>query len=59
MVQLRFEPDLDFRLQAVEAVCARFPGQEVCHSEFTVNRDRMDRQDGLAFAQNDLGIGNR
>ena len=59
MMKLRFEPDLDFQLQAVEAVCELFHGQEVCQTEFTVTRDRMDRQERLAFAQNDLGIGNR
>ena len=59
MMKLRFEPDLDFQLQAVEAVCELFHGQEICQTEFTVTRDRMDRQERLAFAQNDLGIGNR
>ena len=36
MMKLRFEPDLDFQLQAVEAVCELFRGQEVCQTEFTV-----------------------
>ena len=59
MMKLRFEPDLDFQLQAVEAVCELFHGQEVCQTEFTVTRDWMDHQERLAFARNDLGIGNR
>ena len=59
MMKLRFEPDLDFQLQAVEAVCELFHGQEVCQTEFTVTLDRMDRQERLAFAQSGLGIGNR
>ena len=59
MMKLRFEPDLDFQLQAVEAVCGLFCGQEVCRTEFTVTRDRVDPQERLAFAQNDLGVGNR
>ncbi len=59
MMKLRFEPDLDFQLQAVEAVCDLFRGQEVCQTEFTVTRDSMDRQEKLAFHRNDLGIGNR
>ena len=59
MMKLRFEPDLDFQLQAVTAVCDLFRGQEVCRTEFTVTRDRSDRQERLAFARNDLGIGNR
>ena len=35
-----------------------FRGQEICRTEFTVTRDTK-RQERLAFAQNDLGIGNR
>ena len=58
-MKLRFEPDLDFQLQAVEAVCALFRGQEVCQTEFTVTRDRTDPHQELDYAENDLGIGNR
>ena len=58
-MKLRFEPDLDFQLHAVEAVCDLFRGQEICRTEFTVTRDRGDPQARLAFAENDLGIGNR
>ena len=58
-MKLRFEPDLDFQLQAVEAVCDLFRGQEICRTEFTVTRNRMDPQERLPFAQNDLGVGNR
>ena len=57
MMKLRFEPDLDFQLQAVNAVCDLFRGQEICRTEFTVTRDRVDPQERLAFAQNDLGVG--
>jgi type III restriction enzyme len=35
-VKLRFEPSSDYQLQAVEAVCDLFRGQEVCRTEFTV-----------------------
>ena len=59
MLKLRFEPDLDFQLQAVDAVCDLFRGQEICRTEFTVTRDRLDPQQRLAFAQDDLGVGNR
>ena len=59
MMKLRFEPDLDFQLQAVNAVCDLFRGQEICRTEFTVTRDRADPQARLTFAQNDLGVGNR
>ena len=59
MMKLRFEPDLDFQLQAVKAVCDLFRGQELCRTEFTVTQDPVDPQERMAFAQNDLGIGNR
>ena len=58
-MKLRFEPDLDFQWQAVEAVCDLFRGQEVCRTEFTVIRDRTGSQETMAFAQSELGIGNR
>jgi len=58
-MKLHFEPNLDYQLQAVEAVCDLFRGQEICRTEFTVTRDPTDPQFRLAFAENDLGIGNR
>jgi len=58
-MKLHFEPSLSYQLQAIEAVCDLFRGQEVCHSEFTVIRDPGDAQLRLGFAQNDLGVGNR
>ena len=58
-MKLHFEPDLDFQLQAIEAVCDLFRGQEVCRTEFTVTRHAGPSQWPLAFADNDLGIGNR
>ena len=58
-MKLHFEPDLDYQLQAIEAVCELFRGQEICRTEFTVTRDPADAQMRLGFAQNDLGIGNR
>jgi type III restriction enzyme len=58
-MKLHFEPDLDYQLQAIEAVCELFRGQEVGRTEFTVTRDAQDAQMRLGFAQNDLGIGNR
>mgnify|MGYP001457152162 CR=1 FL=1 len=58
-MKLHFEPDLDYQLQAIEAVCDLFRGQEICRTEFTVTRDPADTQIRLGFAQNDLGIGNR
>ena len=58
-MKLRFEPDLDFQRQAVDAVCDLFRGQEVCRTEFTVIHDRNDRQERIAFVRSELGIGNR
>lgn len=58
-MKLHFEPDLDYQLQAIEAICDLFRGQETCRTEFTVTRDAADAQMRLAFAQNDLGVGNR
>ncbi len=58
-MKLHFEPDLDYQLQAIEAVCGLFRGQEVCRTEFTVTRDAMDPQMRMSFAESDLGIGNR
>ena len=58
-MKLRFDPNLDFQLQAVDAVCDLFHGQEVCRTEFTVTRNPLDRQEALAFPHNDLGVGNQ
>src|SRR6185436_7027119 len=58
-MKLQFESNLDYQLQAVEAVCDLFRGQEICRTEFTVTRDPADAQTRLGFAENDLGIGNR
>ena len=57
-MKLHFEPDLDYQLQAVAAVCDLFRGQETCRTEFTVTRNAV----GGAFLpglESDLGIGNR
>lgn len=35
-MKLHFESDLPYQLEAVEAVCDLFRGQEICRSEFTV-----------------------
>ena len=59
VMKLRFEPNLDFQLDAIDAVCDLFRGQEVCRTEFTVTRDPVGLQGRLSFDGNDLGIGNR
>ena len=62
-MKLHFEPDLDYQLQAIEAVCDLFRGQEVCRTEFTVTQRAASPQMGLALEQgmeeSALGIGNR
>ena len=58
-MKLHFEPNLDFQLSAIEAVCDLFKGQEICRTEFTVTRDPADIQTRMGFAENDLGVGNR
>ena len=56
-MKLHFEPNLDYQLQAIEAVCGLFHGQETCRTEFTVTRDTPAGQ--MSLLENDLGIGNR
>lgn len=56
-MKLHFESSLDYQLQAIEAVCDLFRGQEICRTEFTVTRDAVGRQ--TSFLENDLGYGNR
>src|SRR5688572_23078817 len=58
-MKLHFEPNLDYQLQAVEAVCDLFRGQEICQTEFTVTKHALGGQAQLPFAESDLGIGNR
>ena len=59
VMKLHFEPDLDYQLAAIEAVCGVFRGQDICRTEFTVVRDVTAAQPALEFAQSDLGVGNR
>ena len=58
-MKLHFEPNLDYQLQAIEAVCDLFRGQEICRTEFTVTRDAAVPQTQMTFAESDLGVGNR
>jgi type III restriction enzyme len=56
-MKLHFEPNLDYQIQAIEAVCGLFHGQETCRTDFTVTRDSASGQ--MSLLENDLGIGNR
>lgn len=58
-MKLHFEPNLDYQLQAIEAVCDLFRGQEVCRTEFTVTMKVPDQQLTLGVTETDLGVGNR
>ena len=58
-MKLRFDPNLDFQLQAIDSVCDLFRGQEICETEFSVTRGSSIRHVQIDFMENDLGIGNR
>lgn len=72
-MKLHFEPNLDYQLQAIEAICDLFRGQEICRTEFTVTRRPMligqgalglglaggPAQIELGLNESALGIGNR
>lgn len=70
-MKLHFEPNLDYQLQAIEAVCDLFRGQEVCRTEFTVTMrapaaipddmfpGTVPQQLSLGIVESDLGVGNR
>ena len=48
-MKLHFEPNLDYQLQAIEAVCDLFRGQEICRTDFTVVHDPADKQLRMGF----------
>jgi type III restriction enzyme len=62
-MKLHFEANLDYQLQAIEAVCDLFQGQELCRTEFTVTKPAASPQMGLALEpgveESELGVGNR
>jgi type III restriction enzyme len=70
-MKLYFEPNLDYQMQAIEAVCDLFRGQEICRTEFTVTMKAtapvgtdlspgtQPEQMTLGIAESDLGVGNR
>ena len=70
-MKLHFEPNLDYQMQAIEAVCGLFRGQEVCRTEFTVTMKvpmptgssmfpgSQPAQMTLGMVDSDLGVGNR
>ncbi|AOK28281.1 MULTISPECIES: type III restriction-modification system endonuclease [Burkholderia] len=63
-MQLHFESDLDYQLEAVEAVCGLFRGQQVCDAAFSVTAApraprRATPQMSLGMTESALGVGNR
>ena len=59
-MKLRFEAGLDHQLQAIDAVCDLFSGQDINRTEFTVGRVAADVvQDSLGLDESTLGVGNR
>ncbi len=58
-MKLHFEPNLDYQMAAIEAVCDLFRGQEICRTEFTVTKSALGAAVYLPGMENDLGIGNR
>lgn len=70
-MKFHFESNLDYQLQAIEAVCDLFRGQEVCRTEFTVTMKTpaaiagdtfpgtAPQQMSLGIVESDLGVGNR
>ena len=56
-MKLHFEPNLDYQIQAVEAVCDLFRGQELCRTEFTVTKAAAGTTADMF--DTGLGIGNR
>jgi type III restriction enzyme len=57
-MKLHFESNLEYQLQAIEAVCDLFRGQEICRTEFTVTKSALGGAH-LPGMESDLGIGNR
>ncbi|MBX3668510.1 MAG: DEAD/DEAH box helicase family protein [Rhodocyclaceae bacterium] len=58
-MKLHFEPNLDYQLQAIEAVCDLFRGQEVCRTEFTVTMQAEKSVMPEYEEPRQLGVGNR
>ena len=54
-MKLQFEPDLDYQLAAIEAVCDLFRGQEINRTEFTVTRRARPPADASGQVALDLG----
>ncbi len=58
-MKIKFNPDLDFQHDAINAITAVFEGQETCQTNFTVAAIPENRPLFGDSEQGDLGIGNR
>jgi len=62
-MKIKFNPDLNYQKDAIDAVVGVFEGQEICQTTFTVTTPNIDvsGQEDIFSSQNinDLGIGNR
>lgn len=59
-MKLHFESNLDYQLQAIEAVCDLFRGQEICRTEFTVTMQAQTSSLAPGYEEpSQLGVGNR
>ena len=60
-MKLHFEDDLDYQLQAIEAVTELFKGQNINRTEFTVSKlvEPTEAQHLPGMEESTLGIGNR
>lgn len=57
-MKLHFEPNLQFQLDAIEAVCDLFRGQETCRSYFTVSMAQAYQSD-ILYQMHNVGEGNQ
>ncbi len=58
MMKFHFDPNLPHQVQAIDAVCDLFRGQELCRTEFTVTDDALDGA-RLSDLGEGIGVGNR
>ena len=58
-MKLKFNPNLDFQLEAVNAVADLFEGQEMCQTNFTVGAVKGNLDSSMLQPTAKLGIGNR
>ena len=58
-MKLRFEPDLDFQIKAVDAVCDLFRGQEIARSEFSLTPSQPHNLDDLTLSPHEHGFCNQ